>query len=177
MLRPLCSSPYPLSARFALKFQFPATAAMYGETKGIEFLGGVTLNSTNQHAVAVAVKAVPGLDRVPIGVQHVFPPCKSADKGKQRGPRKMEVCQQRIYCAKFKSRSDKEASFRSAGSEQFRNSRLGRAQSGIFQRANHSCSYRKNFSSLRSCRSDFLDRFFGISYDSACITWSFKSSA
>lgn len=79
-----------------------------------------TRTSTNQHAIAVTVEAVAGLDGVVVCRQNVLAACESANQREQRGTRQMKVCQQTLHHAKMKSGNDEQAGLGSAGKHQIR---------------------------------------------------------
>ena len=66
----------------------------------------------NPHAIAITVKAVPGIDGVAIRSENEFAPRERADENEQRGLRQMEIRQQLIDHAKRVPRLDENSRFR-----------------------------------------------------------------
>src|ERR1700719_102625 len=97
----------------------------------------------NPHAIAVTVKAVPGIDGVAIRSENEFAPRERADENEQRGLRQMEIRQQLIDHAKRVPRLDANSRFRWAGlDKKFRRVPPfavpgGRLRRGIFECAHH----------------------------------------
>src|SRR5712692_2756346 len=105
--------------------------------------------SADEHAIAVAVKAVTRADGVLVGPQNKFPPGKSGDQSQQARPRQVKVRQQLIHNPKFESRRDKNLCLSFAGLNGARLSRKPAlplaphttSVSGVFERTDNGCPH------------------------------------
>jgi hypothetical protein len=72
----------------------------------------------NQHAIAITVKTVAGVDGMFVSREYIFVSGECADQCKQRGTRQVKVGQQSAHHSEVKSWKNKQACFGFSSQEQ-----------------------------------------------------------